>query len=216
MQNDDWVYWMWARVIKFRVWRQRCEKKVSSVTHYVDMSRHKLNIDLTLFCSLQQNSRPMSLRPLHLVSMDNRLRMKMLTCVELETKFSSQHLSSAWNSRFLYSCRSWRRSWELGEGLWFKNRTKSDLFSLQLINICFRFVSKEIDAQFRAIIDQLLQNREVDEKDVKRDDLFQVLMGLREKYGKTEFSDGIMAGHSMTFLVSSWLNFIKRISLENY
>lgn len=62
------------------------------------------------------------------------------------------------------------------------------------------FVSKEIDAKFRAIIDQLLQNREVDEKDVKRDDLFQVLMGLREKYGKTEFSDGIMAGHSMTFL----------------
>lgn len=42
MQNDDWVYRMWARVIKkFRVWRQRSEQSFES-THNVDMSRHKL------------------------------------------------------------------------------------------------------------------------------------------------------------------------------
>lgn len=92
-------------------------RKVLNITRYVDISRHKLIFDLTLFRSLQQNSRLTSLRPLHSVSMDNRLQIQMLTCVELETKFSSQHLSSAWNSRFLFSCRSWRRSWKLGEGL---------------------------------------------------------------------------------------------------
>lgn len=58
-----------------------------------------------------------------------------------------------------------------------------------------------MDVKFRAIINQLIQAREVDEKDVKRDDMFQVLIGLREKLGRKVFTDGVIAGHSMTFLV---------------
>lgn len=63
-----------------------------------------------------------------------------------------------------------------------------------------RFVSKEIDEQFRSIIYQIIHNRETGEK-IKKDDLLQVIFDLREKLGKDVITDGIIAGHSMTFLV---------------
>lgn len=60
-------------------------------------------------------------------------------------------------------------------------------------------VSKEVDEKFRSIVYQVMHDRESGK--VKRDDLFQVIMELRAKYGKTQFSDTNVAGHAMTFLV---------------
>jgi CRISPR/Cas system-associated protein Cas10 (large subunit of type III CRISPR-Cas system) len=62
-----------------------------------------------------------------------------------------------------------------------------------------RFVSKEIDEKFRSIVYQVMHERESGNN--KRDDLFQVIMDLRAKHGKEEFTDTVVAGHSMTFLV---------------
>lgn len=68
----------------------------------------------------------------------------------------------------------------------------------------FRFVSKENDEKFRRIVKQVVDDRE--KKNLKRDDLLQVILDLREKYGKIQYNDTVIAGHSMTFLVSLMLS----------
>lgn len=48
-------------------------------------------------------------------------------------------------------------------------------------------------------------NQVVDDRDknvTKRDDLLQVILDLREKFGRKVFSENTICGHAMTFLVS--------------
>lgn len=83
---------------------------------------------------------------------------------------------------------------------------KIDETSVKFLKFVFsdnfsRFVSKEIDKQFRSIVYQIIHDREVVQK-IKKDDLLQVILDLRVKLGKDVMTDGIIAGHSMTFLVS--------------
>lgn len=63
-------------------------------------------------------------------------------------------------------------------------------------------MSKESDRKFRSVVMQVVEDREKNNK--KRDDLLQVILDLREKHGKVEYSDTVVAGHSMTFLVKSF------------
>lgn len=67
------------------------------------------------------------------------------------------------------------------------------------MEISFSFVSKEIDRKFRAVVNQVVDDRE--KNGTRRDDLLQVILDLRKKYGKTEFTENDIVGHSMTFLV---------------
>jgi cytochrome P450 len=61
-------------------------------------------------------------------------------------------------------------------------------------------VSKEIDQQFRKIVNSVVDERE--KKGIKRDDLLQVILDLRDKFGRQEFNENTVVGHCMTFLVS--------------
>lgn len=62
-----------------------------------------------------------------------------------------------------------------------------------------RFVSKDVDRQFRALVNKVVDERE--KNGTKRDDLLQVILDLREKHGRQEFNENVVVGHSMTFLV---------------
>ena len=75
-------------------------------------------------------------------------------------------------------------------------------------------MSKESDQKFRQIVQQVVDKR-LQEKS-RSDDLLQVILDLREKHGKEEYSDTVVCGHSMTFLVRIWiiLNFINFINLS--
>lgn len=76
------------------------------------------------------------------------------------------------------------------------------------------FVSKESDAQFRQIVKQVVDERE--KNNTKRDDLLQVILDLREKHGKTEYSDTVIAGHSMTFLTEGYETSSTTMSMTLY
>lgn len=69
-------------------------------------------------------------------------------------------------------------------------------FNFSIFN---RFVSKEIDRQFRVIVNQVVNER--DNNGTRRDDLLQVILDLREKHGRKVFNEDLIVGHSMTFLV---------------
>jgi cytochrome P450 len=71
------------------------------------------------------------------------------------------------------------------------------LSSQLALHFVFSFVSKEIDRQFRAIVNSVVEDRE--KNGTRRDDLLQVIMDLREKFDK--FTEHTIPGHSMTFLV---------------
>lgn len=155
-----------------------------------------------LFFSWQRNLRLTLWRQFRSVSMANHSQIPMLISVDLEMKYSSHRFLLDSNSRCHFSCRSWPSFWESGE---FINRRSVWKFleNVSPIKFCIqysRFVSKEIDEQFRAIVYQIIHEREVVDKTPK-DDLLQVILNLREKLGKDVITDGIIAGHSMTFLV---------------
>jgi cytochrome P450 len=57
-----------------------------------------------------------------------------------------------------------------------------------------------MDSQFRQIVKQVVDDR--DKNKTRRDDLIQVILDLRDKHGRTEYNDTVIAGHSMTFLVN--------------
>lgn len=47
-------------------------------------------------------------------------------------------------------------------------------------------------------------NQVVDDRDkngTRRDDLFQVILDLRDKYGKVEFDENKVVGNALTFMV---------------
>lgn len=52
---------------------------------------------------------------------------------------------------------------------------------------------------FREIVKQVVDER--DSGKVKRDDLLQVILDQRNKHGRTVYSDTVIAGHSLTFMV---------------
>lgn len=60
-------------------------------------------------------------------------------------------------------------------------------------------VSKEIDRRFREIVNSVVDER--DKTGNKRDDLLQVILDLRDKFGRVEFNENTVVGHCMTFLV---------------
>jgi len=67
-------------------------------------------------------------------------------------------------------------------------------------------VSKESDQKFRQIVQQVIDKRELEKS--RNDDLLQVILDLRVKHGKEEYSDTVVCGHSMTFLVSIFENIL--------
>jgi hypothetical protein len=52
------------------------------------------------------------------------------------------------------------------------------------------------------VVNQVVDDR--DKNKTRRDDLLQVILDLRDKHGRKEFTENVVVGHSMTFLV--WRN----------
>lgn len=71
-----------------------------------------------------------------------------------------------------------------------------------LILFSISFVSKKIDREFRAIVNQVVDDREKNDK--RRDDLLQVILDLREKHGREVFNESVVCGHAMTFLTEGY------------
>lgn len=60
-------------------------------------------------------------------------------------------------------------------------------------------MSKQTDRDFRKIVNAVVEDR--DKNGTERDDLLQVILGLRDKYGRDAYNETAIVGHSMTFLV---------------
>lgn len=52
----------------------------------------------------------------------------------------------------------------------------------------------------RSIINQVIKERKDDK--TRRDDLLQVILDLKEKYGEKVYTENVVVGHSLTFFVS--------------
>lgn len=52
----------------------------------------------------------------------------------------------------------------------------------------------------RSIINQVVKERK--EEKSRRDDLLQVILDLKEKHGDNVYTENVVVGHSLTFLVS--------------
>ncbi|XP_070508374.1 cytochrome P450 6k1-like [Chironomus tepperi] len=76
------------------------------------------------------------------------------------------------------------------------------------------FVSKESDKQFRQIVQQVIDKRELEKS--RNDDLLQVILDLREKHGRDMYSDTVVCGHSMTFLTEGYETSSTTMSMTLY
>ncbi|KAG5667101.1 hypothetical protein PVAND_015100 [Polypedilum vanderplanki] len=87
---------------------------------------------------------------------------------------------------------------------------------MPFMNKFFRipFVSSETDKKFRQIVGQVVDNREKNK--IKRDDLLQVILDLREKHGKEEWDDTAVIGNGMTFLTEGYETSSTTMSMTLY
>lgn len=74
------------------------------------------------------------------------------------------------------------------------------------------FVPKHVDVKFREIVNQVVEAR--DKNKIRRDDLLQVILDLRDKHGKEVYDENTIVGHSMTFLVRKFYTFLKNNFLD--
>ncbi|CAO1429334.1 unnamed protein product [Diamesa serratosioi] len=64
------------------------------------------------------------------------------------------------------------------------------------------FVSSSVDKKMRSIINQVIKERKDDKK--RPDDLLQVILDLKEKYGEKVYTENVVVGHSFTFLTEGF------------